>query len=109
MSPAGATTDAVVRVGLDADFTIITAAEAKSRLVAALQTADTLELDVEPVAEMDTAGLQVLLLLAREARATGRAVRIVGRSSAVEAVLTLARIGPDLLPAGSAGHPEETS
>lgn len=59
------------------DLTIYHALELKEKLLDALaQTAD-LELNLAQVGEMDTAGLQLLVLLKKEAQRAGKCVRIV--------------------------------
>ncbi len=91
--PAG---EAVVRVALDDEVTIASAEQTKATLLGALAGARRLVLDLSSVAELDTAGLQVLLLVAREAAAAGRVVEVDGMSAPVAEVLSLARIGTGL-------------
>ena len=55
------------RLAVEGELTIITAAEDKERLLGALQTSSGLRVDLAAVEEIDTAGLQVLLLARREA------------------------------------------
>ena len=54
-----------------------------------------LRLDLSHVAEIDTAGLQLLWLLRREARAAGRALNIVAVSPAVADLLAFCRLTGD--------------
>jgi len=77
---------------LDGDLTIYSAAQAKPALLALLRGApepDGLELDLRGVAEFDTAGLQVLMLLKNESRQTGRPLHLVNHSACVLEVFDL--------------------
>ncbi len=69
------------------DLTIYRALEQKQLLLDALAATDDLELNLAQVAEMDTAGLQLLVLLKKEAQQAGKRVRIVAHSQAVSAVI----------------------
>lgn len=74
----------------EAEMTIYNAAEMKNRLLLALAESSTaLELDLSPVQELDSAGLQVLLLLKREAAAAGKTLYLSRHSPAVLDVLDL--------------------
>lgn len=80
--------DAVrVRMALAGSMTIYEAAVQKGELLAALANAPALELDLGGVDEADTAGLQLLLLLRREAASGGKPVRVVALSPAIVEVL----------------------
>lgn len=68
------------------EFTIFTALECKAQLLAAITaTPDGGELDIDlsDVCEIDSAGLQLMLLAKREAAASGRQLRFVRHSDAV--------------------------
>ncbi|MDR2838100.1 MAG: STAS domain-containing protein [Azonexus sp.] len=69
------------------DLTIYHALEQKQVLLDALATTDDLELNLAQVTEMDTAGLQLLVLLKKEAQKAGKRVRIVAHSQAVSAII----------------------
>ena len=69
------------------DMTIYHATEQKAQLLSALTATQHLELDLKAVAEMDTAGLQLLLLLKREAGAQGKNVSVINHSPRVQQVL----------------------
>lgn len=86
MSPATAT-----RVEVAGELTVHTAADQKARLVTALEQADALEVDLAGVTELDTAGLQVLLLLRQEAAAAGKPLLFTGHPQQVLDLLALAR------------------
>jgi len=77
------------------DLTIYHALELKQKLLDALQSTDELELNLAHVGEMDTAGLQLLILLKKEAQLAGKSVRIVGHSQAVSAVIDFCNLGAE--------------
>jgi anti-anti-sigma factor len=76
---------AVVRV--EGEFTIYRAAELKPALLVGGD--GPLEIDLGAVTEIDTAGVQLLLLAQREARAVSRPFRLTGASPAVREGLAL--------------------
>jgi len=77
------TANAGGRLALEGDLTIYHAAAHKAALLAALAASERLELDLSAVAEIDTAGLQLLILVKREAAAAGKSVVISGHGTAV--------------------------
>lgn len=77
------------RLRIEADLTIYHAAELKQHLLDPLVRARTIEVDLSQVAEMDSAGLQLLVLLKREAAAAGKQVNFSGHSPAVIRLLDL--------------------
>jgi anti-anti-sigma factor len=80
---------------LSEDLTIYHALEQKEQLLDALATTGELELNLSQVGEMDTAGLQVLILLKKEALRTGKIVRIVAHSQAVSAVIDFCHLAAE--------------
>jgi anti-anti-sigma regulatory factor len=71
-------------------MTIYRAAELKERLIDALGEADAvLEVDLSGVTEIDTAGVQLLMLTKREADAGGRRLQLLSHSRAVATVFEL--------------------
>ena len=84
------------RLVLDDDLTSSHALEQKHRLLDALAGADDLELDLRRAAEIDTAGLQLLLLLQREARRAGKRVAIAAASPAVRALIGFCNLAAEL-------------
>jgi anti-anti-sigma factor len=78
---------AAVRLAIRDNMTIYQAQTQKDELLAALAGTEKLELDLSAVAEMDTAGLQLLLLVKREAIQHGKALTISGHSPTVQQVL----------------------
>lgn len=75
------------RLAIQAEMTIYQAMEQKQQLIAALEATDALELDLSQVGEIDTAGLQLLLLAKREAGRLGKRLSIVAHSPAVRQTL----------------------
>lgn len=63
-------------------MTIYEAAQNKRALLAALGRAAELEIDLSNVTEMDTAGIQLLILAKREATAANKVLRLSAHSPA---------------------------
>ena len=74
---------------LSGELTLEYAAEAKGVLLAALARLPSLELNLLNVSRIDTAGVQLLLLLQREASQVDKSITCLGYSLAVEEVLRL--------------------
>jgi len=83
-------------LSLAEDLTIYHALEQKNILLDALCTTDDLELDLLKVSEIDTAGLQLLILLKKEAQRTGKKVSIVAHSQAVRSVIDFCNLATEL-------------
>lgn len=77
------------RLVIDGDLTIYNAAELNRALLAQLDDAESLELELGGVAELDSAGLQVLAMLKREALQRGVDLQLTRHSEAVYEVLEL--------------------
>lgn len=75
------------RLVLTQELTIYHAMAQKQQVMAALDAADGLELDLSQVAEMDTAGLQVLMLAKREAGRLNKDLTIIAHSPVVRQTL----------------------
>ncbi len=72
------------RVAIGRDMTIYEAESLKGELLEAVHGADAgVELDLSRVAEMDTAGFQLLVMAKNESRRLGRELSIVAHSPAV--------------------------
>lgn len=69
------------------NLTIYHAQEHKERLLAALDAGGGLELDLSQVGEIDTAGLQLLILAKQEAARKEKSMAIVAHSPAVRETL----------------------
>lgn len=76
-------------LAVEGELSIYRAAELKAALLDALAAGEALELDLSKVTEMDSAGVQLVLLAAREAKAAGRRFGIAARSPQVDEVLQL--------------------
>lgn len=72
------------------ELTIYTAAEEKQKLLNFLDSDDQLELDLSKVVEFDSAGLQLLAALKKDAGRRGKSLAYVMHSKAVLDVLELA-------------------
>lgn len=77
----------VCRVRIDGDMTIYTALDLKQELVPCLEKAAQLDFDLSQVNEMDTAGLQLLILLKRETAKRGTRLALTGHSNAATEVI----------------------
>lgn len=75
------------RVAIDTDLTIYHAAELKQQMLDLLEQAETVELDLGAVGEVDTAGIQLLMMMKLESQRIGREVRIVAHSPAVQELI----------------------
>ena len=89
-----------VHLRLDGDIGIYRAAELKEVLLAPLAPGVMLELDLSGVSEIDTAGVQLLLLANNSAQALGATLRLCAPSAAVVQVLDLLNLG------GTFGDPD---
>jgi anti-sigma B factor antagonist len=97
-------TDTASPLALEGPLTIYCALEMKGRLLAAVQDATALRLDLSQVTELDSAGLQMLYLAKREATRLGHSLQIVGHSAVVREVFDLVNLNayfgdPTLIPA----------
>lgn len=81
-----------VRLAMTQDMTIYHALPQKTELLEALAEGRALELDLSQVSEIDTAGLQLLLLVKREASRAGKEVRLTGHSPAVRELIEFTQL-----------------
>lgn len=79
-------------LGIDGELTIFTAAEQKIRLLGFLQSDDELEINLANVTQLDTAGLQLLILIKREAAKAKKSLRFVMHSKVVLDILEFTRL-----------------
>lgn len=77
------------------DLTIYHALELKQQLLDALAGSTELELDLSRVGAMDAAGLQLLILLKKEAQRKGGQVRIIAHSQAVRDVIDFCNVAAE--------------
>ena len=86
-------------------MTIYTCGELKPRLLEALEAhPDATRLDLSHVAELDTAGLQLLLTAQRYANDAGRELSVANPSHVVTDVLELCRLDALLTPTAAAAE-----
>jgi anti-sigma B factor antagonist len=96
-----------VRFRPEGELSIYTAGESKAELMNALAGAEDLEIDLASVTEIDTAGVQLLILLKREASRQGKRLALTGHSPAVMELTELYNLAgwfgdPLVIPAGKA-------
>ncbi len=71
------------------ELNIYTASELKEELLNLLEDAKELEIDLSKVAEMDSAGLQILIMLKREAERQDKQLHMLNHSQVVFEVFEL--------------------
>ncbi|MDO8699342.1 MAG: STAS domain-containing protein [Rhodoferax sp.] len=77
------------RIALNGEMTIYAALALKDELLAPLAQCETAELDLSGVSEIDSAGLQLLIMAKAEAKAHGKTLVITGHSTVVLDILDL--------------------
>lgn len=98
--------ESCLRLHPEGEMTIYHTADLKPALLDALAQNQEIELDLSSVSELDTSGVQLLMLVKREAAAAGKALKLTGHSPAVLEVFELLGLGgwfgdPQVLPAGA--------
>jgi anti-anti-sigma factor len=88
-SPALACVPTTAIVHIDGELTIYRAAELKELLMAPIQRGEAVEIDLHEVTEIDSAGVQLLLLAGRSLSALGHTLRLARVSQVVADTLTL--------------------
>jgi len=81
--------DDVLRIAIEGELTIYRAADLKLEVLEALRKTPVLEIDLSGVTELDTAGLQVLMLAKQTAAADQRELRLLQHSPAVMEILQM--------------------
>jgi anti-anti-sigma factor len=87
MPVVASTKKGICRLRVEDDMTIYTAADLKQQLLPRLAKCKEMELDLSGVNEMDSAGLQLLVLLKREAKEKGIELRMTAHGPAVTSVI----------------------
>ncbi len=82
--------DQAAQITLAGELTVYSVAEVKARLAEAMNRHDEIEVDLAGITEIDTAGLQLMLIAKRRA---GKAVRFVHHSPTVMRWIDLANLG----------------
>lgn len=90
MSPSSTSPPALLFI--EGDMTARRAPELKDAILARLAHSQALEVDLAGVTEIDSAGVQLLLLAERTAQASHKAFNIVAPSPAVVSIFDLLRI-----------------
>lgn len=95
------------RIAINQNMTIYHARAQKADLLQGLTQSDAIELDLSHVAEIDTAGIQLLMLVKRECQAQGKTLNIVAHSPSVHDLIDFFNIGsffgdPLIIPARDA-------
>jgi anti-sigma B factor antagonist len=83
----------VTHLAIDGELTIYRAADLKVTVLEALRKSRVLEVDLSGVTELDTAGLQVLMLAKNTATADKRELRLLNHSPAVVEIVEMLNLG----------------
>ena len=81
-------------------MTIYRAAELKDTVLAAIADAQALDIDLSMVEELDSSGIQLLLLARREAARQGKSLRLICHSAPARESLALLGFDDQLDPIG---------
>ncbi len=76
-------------IAIAGELTIYTVLELKDKLLTGLSATEELELDLSEVDEIDAAGLQLLVMIKRQAAVLDKVVRFIGHSPVVVDLLDL--------------------
>lgn len=79
----------ICKMRMEGELTIYTASATKALLMPVLEKCSNLEIDLSQVSEMDTSGLQLLMLAKRECVARKGNMNLTGHTQAVLDVLDL--------------------
>lgn len=86
----------VCRLHVAGEMTIYSALELKEHLLGSLARCAELDVNSSDVTEVDSAGLQLLLLAKREARSVGKQMRVSDPSQAMQEALQQFCLSPTL-------------
>ena len=84
--------DEPCRFAIEGEMTIYNALELKDRLLTHLDQCPHMEIDLSGVSEIDSAGLQLLVMAKNEVTARGKTLSISGHSPAVLEVLDICNL-----------------
>ena len=82
------------RVRIEGEMTIYKAAEIMDKFIPFWREYNQFELDLAGVGEIDTAGVQLLLMFARKSEASKNAMPLLATSEPVSEVLNIYRLSP---------------
>lgn len=85
---------------IEGEMTIYRAAELKDTVLAAIADAQALDIELRMVEEIDSSGIQLLLLARREAARQGKPLRLIGHSAPVRESFALLGFDEQLDPIG---------
>lgn len=93
------------RLALEGELNIYAVATLKDKLLAPIDSGAEVEMDLARVSDIDSAGLQLLILAKRHAATHGASLRLVGHSRPVQELLELYNLAawfgdPLVIPAG---------
>jgi len=83
-------------ITVSGELTIYTASEWRDRLIGEMAGTDDIRLQLAEVAEIDSAGLQLLLAAKRLANSEGRQLELANPSAAVRGLFDLVRLNEQL-------------
>lgn len=83
-------------ITISGELTIYTASEWRDRLISEMAGTDDIRLQLAEVAEIDSAGLQLLLAAKRLANGEGRQLELANPSAAVRGLFDLVRLNEQL-------------
>src|SRR5688572_2187685 len=89
---------------IEGDMTIYRAVELKQTLLEALEQCVALDVDLSKVSEIDTTGVQLLLLAQHTAEERKQTLRLLNHSAAVREVFDLLNLGVHFGAPGTASH-----
>jgi len=87
------TSDPTGRLAIEQDMTIYHAEALKAELMVNVEQNQVIELDLSRVAEIDTSGIQLLMLAKRECQKQDKTLRIVAHSPRVQELMDFFNIG----------------
>lgn len=93
------------RLALAGEMTIYAAAELHSRLLAPLDACSGLDIDLSAIDEIDSSGVQLLILARQHAAAAGKPLGLVAPSQPVRDLLELYDLADFLADQPDAGEP----
>jgi anti-sigma B factor antagonist len=105
-----AKTNTPATIRIEGDLNIYRARDLKNELMLALNSCQELEINLEGVSELDSAGVQLLALLKKEALRCGKSVRLTAHSPATLEVIDTLQLAlffgdPPVMPANTENPP----
>jgi len=85
-----------VRITVDGALNIYCASDTREQLLTALSKGQELEIDLSALEELDTAGIQLMLMLKQEALRLGKGCQFINHSPAVREVMDLLNLASAL-------------